>query len=251
MFVGIIAGLQLWGIVTSASPIYAESGTHLARRAQLDNTDIWASDGNGHLAPVANSLSPDGTPAPFDILFTSDGSCTRDSSVSPGGAGLTQARFCNQQTAVAYGPAMKVSPDIDCSGLAACSETHTSSFTTTSSSSISGGVDVPLAFQAIKLTARLSGTRTWTDSSTQTDSFTFTPRPNSKGHMVFFPYMIKACGFVLQSLITYPIPNFPVTETITGYDPVACGYTPLILENGQPDGIYSFCDIVNNIGCGN
>jgi hypothetical protein len=247
MLIPIIVGFQLLCVAISATPIDAGVGVKLAKRDQLANTDIWVpiTSGGGSLVPAGSALatlgtpennSPDGTPAPYDILFRSDGTCDTGSKTS-NGIKVTTSKFCNQQTAVVYGQAMKVSPDIDCSGLQSCSESHTSSFTTSSSHSINPSVDANLGFQAIKIAAKFSGTISWTDSSTQTNAFSFTPRPGSKGHMLFFPYMVKACGFILQTVTINPIPSWPPIVQTEGYDPMACGYTPLLLPSGQPDGV--------------
>ncbi|KAI9764679.1 MAG: hypothetical protein M1839_005791 [Geoglossum umbratile] len=238
MLFRVSAALLLWISIASSSP--------LTKRLQVpDNTDIYVPDGNGNLVKGPIAASPDGTPAPFDVVYQNDGAC--DGRTQSGGSGLfsIKVQFCNQQTAIVYGPAVKISPDIDCVGLASCAQTHTQSFTTTSSFAINGGIDVPLATEAIKVTAKLAVTKTWTDSSTQSDAFTFTPKPGAKGHMVFFPYIQKACGYAVQTKQLIPLsPFFPYSPPeISNYDAVSCGSTPLLLSNGQPDGVYSFCDI--------
>jgi hypothetical protein len=233
----ISTAVLVWSFITSASPTDVGAGMRLAKRLEApENTDIWVPDGNGTLVPgVMASSAPDGTPGPFDVVYQNNEPCDGRTSRSLVFWGYRYSEFCNQQTAIVYGEAIKVSPDIDCSGLVSCSETHTSSTTTSSSFSVNPALDVQLGSNAIKLTAKLAAAKTWIDTTSQTDSFTFTPRPGSKGHMVFFPYMQKACGPLLQT--TFSLLPLPPSTQITGYDVASCGYTPLALQNGQPDGV--------------
>ncbi|KAI9865212.1 MAG: hypothetical protein M1813_002532 [Trichoglossum hirsutum] len=232
MLFRVSAALLLWISIASSSP--------LTKRIQAPaNTDIYVPDGNGNLVPGAIPASPDGTTGPFDVVYQNDGPC--DSRGQKGGSGLfnDEVQFCNQQTAIIYGPAIKISPDIDCVGLNSCAQTHTQTFTTTSSFAINAGIDIPLATEAIKVTAKLAVTKTWTDTSTQSDAFTFTPKSGAKGHMVFFPYMQKACGYAVQTKQVIPLPPlFPYNPPeISNYDAISCGSTPLLLSTGQPDGV--------------
>jgi hypothetical protein len=233
----ISTALLVWSFIASASPTDLDPGMRLAKRLEApENTDIWVPDGNGNLVPgVMATSAPDGTPGPFDVVYQNNEPCDARTSGSLVLWGYRSLGFCNQQTTIVYGEAIKVSQDIDCSGLVSCSETHTSSIATSSSFSVNPGLDAQLGPNAIKLTAKLAASKTWIDTTSQTDSFTFTPRPGSKGHMVFFPYMQKACGPLLQT--TFSVLPLPPSKQITGYDVASCGYTPLALQNGQPDGV--------------
>lgn len=230
--------------VNAAAISQQETKYPLAKRVELpDNMDIYIPDGKGNLVEGVETSSPDGTPAPYDVVFTADGSCDGRTSQSGTISGFNSAKFCNQNTMVVYGAAVKITPDIDCTGLASCSETRTTAITTSSSFNINfgvdGGGDVGLAGKALKLTAKLAAGKTWTDTTAQTDSFTFTPKPGSKGHMLFYPYVQNACGFMLQTQTIVTVIG-KSTTVVRGYDPASCGTSPLTLSNGQADGVGQF-----------
>jgi hypothetical protein len=208
------AAFLLWISIAAASP--------LSKRVTPPNgADVYIPDGNGNLVQGALANSPDGTPGPFSLIYQGVANCEIGFPNT-----LNFAEFCNQRTTVVYGKGIKISPDVDCRGLATCSQTQTTSFTATSSFAIQAGLDIPLVTPAIKAAAKLQATKTWTDSSTQSQSLVFVSKPSAYGHMVFFPYMQKACGYSVQVEV----------NSIVGYDVYSCGYTPLTLSNGQPDG---------------
>jgi hypothetical protein len=227
----------LWSCIALSSPLDKKLGLHnaqvLKRVVAPPNSDIYVSDGNGNLVEGVIAASPDGLLSPYDTVFQADGTCDRRPVIytPPDQIASVAVNFCNQNTAVVYGSPIKISPDIDCSGLASCSETHALAITATSTFSYTVGEDFQYGISdAIKLTAKLGVTQTWADTTTSTDALTFTPKPGSRGHMVFFPYMLKACGYTVKT-------NLYFGELIIHYDPMSCGYTPMTLSNQHPDGV--------------
>ena len=226
--------------LTSARAVSQPDVAQLSKRAEApDNIDLWTLDGD-ELKPngdIKSQGSPDGTPAPFDVTFTSDGHCDFSKYHShTDSVANYRSTFCTQRTAIVHGDPVKISPDIDCAGLQSCSETHTNSVTVSSAKQITSSVNFNAdLFQTIKSTASLGGSKTWTDTTSSTDSHTFTPKPGSKGHMVFFPYMYKTCGqlFTIKGSFSPREPPFSYYVM----DTVDCGFTPVTLPSGAPDGV--------------
>ncbi|KAI0006724.1 hypothetical protein F4779DRAFT_595085 [Xylariaceae sp. FL0662B] len=238
-----LSSLLLCGSLISANP--------LAKRAtQPSNAEIWVPDGNGNLKPADFSAVnfPDGIPGPGDTVFEADHCDDNEQSVKDKFANW-RLYWCNIRTQVVYGQPVKISPDVNCAATQTCAITHTDTVAIAEAFQVSGGTDFAGDIaKIIKATAKLAAAKTWTTTTTKTDSIAFTPKQGSKGHMVFFPYYFQACG-----------PHFSIKEAFDGtkppfsyhaYDPMVCGLSPLTLSDGKPDGIYSFCNTETGQGCG-
>lgn len=181
--------LLSWSSVVLSTPLRSEDG--LAKRQGSGN---WlVDDGTGKLVPeVGPTESPDTTHQPGDMIYESDGSPPPlgDSAwEGPLGdiLGWMNTYHNTQKTVVVWGPPQKITEDVDCTGVASCSLTQTSAFTVTDSFSLNINVDLPINIQtsisnAIKATAKLGGSKTWTKSTTNTNSKTWVPEKGSKGH---------------------------------------------------------------------
>lgn len=194
----------------------------------LTNLDILVPDGDTLVRGVSATSAGDFHPG--DKTFIGDGSCKYQLTIP----WLTcKPNFCSVQTIAVAGVPIQASPDIDCSGVQSCSETHTQSVTVTSTTAITGSVSVAngdVISKAIKATASLGGGVTWSDSATTTTTFSFTPNPRDKGHIMFVPYMLEACG-------TYYTFFDDLICSVSEFVPMSCAQTPFKIGSGEAAGV--------------
>ncbi|KAI1379855.1 hypothetical protein F4677DRAFT_407833 [Hypoxylon crocopeplum] len=235
--------LLSWSAVVLSTPLKTKD----APMKRQDNTNSLVDDGNGSLVPgVYPAGSQDGLPFPGDMIYESDGSApSRGDQVieSPSGSILNwmNTYHATQKTTIVFGPPMKITEDVDCTGVS-CSQTQTTIVTVTDSFQLTVGVDIPINIavsitNAIKATAKLGVSKTWTTATASTSSRTWTPERGTRGHVVFFPYMFKACGptYITGATLEYNTGYFD--ERVSGIYPNTCGYTPMTLADGRPDGV--------------
>lgn len=209
-------------LIAFISPAIAQSSP-----ANLANLDILVVDGDTLVRGVAATNTD---VHPGDVTFIGDGSC-KIAFVLP--FFTCAPNFCSVQTIAVAGTPIQASPDIDCSGVQSCSETHTQSVTVSSSKAVTGGISASngdVISKAIKATANLGGTYTWSDAEMTGTSFSFTPKAGDKGHIVFVPYMLEACG-------TYYRFIDDIYCTVDEYIPMTCAQTPYRIGSGEPAGV--------------
>ncbi|KAH7407406.1 hypothetical protein BKA64DRAFT_705814 [Cadophora sp. MPI-SDFR-AT-0126] len=221
---------------------------NLTRRINTSNLDILTPDSSGNLVRSALSITSQ-QPVPGDVTYIGTGQCKSSTFYL---STLSCTLFCTTQTVVVAAQPVKASADIVCTtntcGIA-LSQSVTVSDSTTVSGSFSAG-----AGNTIKGQAQLGGSRTWSNSATASNTYTFSPTNGDVGYIIFVPYMLEACGTFTEfhwDLFCHDWNyNYDSWVQPIHFDPMSCGQTPLTLQGGNADGAYSFCNTNTGVGCG-